>query len=161
MSEEVTSVAESVSLGLAPARRKTPAISLKRLVVATITNDALSKPLLGIRPNVDDPRVYAYYQPTATVDTDRPAFITYAQTGWPERTQAVGNPVLNLAIWGLNWETVEGLRARMEALFDDKDLVTAEGRAVHTDVILMHDNYQENTKFASVVVQVRFGFSQV
>jgi hypothetical protein len=158
---EVTTIAEAVTVGTAPARLLTPVISLKRLIVSTIRNDPECRTLLGIRNKVDDPRVYAYYSPTATVDAERPAYITYAQTGHPERYNATGDPVFNLAIWGLSWEAVEPVRERMVALFDGKTLVTAAGRAVHGVVLLQHDNFQENTKFASVVVQIKLGYSQV
>lgn len=154
-------VAEAVETRTPPARLLTPVITLKRLIVATIRQDPDCRRLLGIRNHVDDPRVYAYYSPTATVDEERPAYITYAQTGHPERYHATGDPVFNLAIWGMSWEAVEPLRERMVALFDAKTLTTATGRQVHGVVLLQHDNFQENTKFASVVVQMKLGYSQV
>lgn len=161
MNVESTAVEELVEAELPPARLLTPVITLKRLLVSTVRNDPDCRRLLGIRNNADDPRIYAYYSPTATVDEERPAYITYAQTGFPERYNATGDPVFNLAIWGLNWEAVEPIRERMLALFDAKLLVTQTGRKVHGVVMLQHDNYQENTKFASIVVQVKLGFSQV
>jgi hypothetical protein len=161
MHTETSTVTEHVTPGLAPARLLTPAITLKRLLVSTVRNDPDCRRLLGIRNNADDPRIYAYYAPLAVVDEQRPAYITYAQTGFPERYAATGDPVFNLAIWGLSWEAVEPVRERMLALFDAKLLVTQTGRKVFGIVLLQHDNYQENTKFASVVVQVRLGFSQV
>jgi hypothetical protein len=69
--------------------------------------------------------------------------------------------VFNLAIWGMNWEVVEAVRERLVGLFDAKTLIANGGRQVHGVVMLQHDNFQENTKFASVVVQVKLGFSQV
>jgi hypothetical protein len=144
-----------------PTRLLTPVITLKRLLVSTIRADLDCQRLLGIRANVADPRVYAYYSPTATVDEERPAYLTYAQTGFPERYAATGDPVFNLAIWGMNWEAVEAVRERLLALFEARTLTTQTGRAVHGVVMLQHDNFQENTKYASVVVQVKLGFSQV
>ncbi len=161
MSEETSTVTESVATGLTPVRLQTPLVSLKRLIVATIRADADCKALLGIRANVDDPRVYAYYSPSAIVDEDHPAYVTYAHTSSSERFDATGKPIFNLAIWALDWVTAEAVRDRLLALFDNKNLTTITGRTVHADALLMHDNYQENTKFASIVVQVRFGFSQV
>lgn len=153
-------VTEAVTTSTPAVRLQTPVASLKRLLVATISGDLDCRRLLGIR-NHQDPRVYAYYAPTATVDEERPAYVTYAQTGFPERYHATGDPVFNCAIWGLSWEAVEPVRERLVALFDGKLLTTAAGRQVHGVVLLQHDNFQENTKFASVVVQIKLGFSQV
>jgi hypothetical protein len=158
---ETTAVADVVTTGLPLARLQTPVVTLKRLLVATIRQDPACRTLLGIRNNLDDPRVYAYYSPTATVEVERPAYVTYAQTGFPERYHATGDPVLNCAIWGLSWEVVEQVRERLVALFDAKTLTTETGRLVHGVILLMHDNFQENTKFASIVVQIKLGFSQV
>jgi hypothetical protein len=157
----VASVTDDLTPRIAPIRLLTPVISLKRLLVSTISADVDCRRLLGIRANVSDPRVYAYYSPTATVDEEKPAYITYAQTGFPERYHATGDPVFNLAIWGMNWEVVEAVRERLVGLFDAKTLIANGGRQVHGVVMLQHDNFQENTKFASVVVQVKLGFSQV
>lgn len=156
---EDTTIAESVATALRPVRLQLPIIDIKRLIVAKIRADVALKALLGV--TTDDPRVYAYYLPTATVSATQRAYITYAQTSFPEQTQATADPVFNLAVWGIDWEVAEAVRDRLVALFDEKALTTIHGRTVFGTILLQHDNYQENTKFTSVVVQIRFGFSRV
>lgn len=161
MSDESATVSESVATSLPALRLQQPAIDIKRLIVARLSTDATLRRLLGIRAGVPDPRVYAYYQPSALVDADRPAYITYAQTSWPGSTSATGQPVFNLAIWGISWEAVEPVRQRLLELFDEKLVATVAARQFFATVVNQHDNYQEDTKFASVILQVQFGFSRV
>lgn len=158
---ESTTVSESVAAGLRAVRLRTPVIDIKRLIVARLSTDVPMRTLLGIRAGIPDPRIYAYYQPSALVDIDHPAYVTYAQTGFPEQTQATGEPVFNLAVWAKDWEAAEAVRQRLVDLFDEKLIATVAGRDLFGTVIMQHDNYQEDTKFASVIVQVRFGFSRV
>lgn len=154
-------VAERVSAALVVQRKRVTIDEMKELIVTTVSTDRAMRLLLGIRPPYSDPRVYAYYAPTATVDDQRPAYITYANTAFPEETRAVGEPVFNLAIWALDWDIANRVRDRLVDLFDERPQLTTKGVALFTKRIMEHDNYQENTKFASIVVQFRFGFSRV
>lgn len=143
-------------------------MDLMRMIVATVRAD--SALIAVLRPSSEDPRIYPYYQPTATVDTVRKAYITYAETAFPEQSKAVREPIFNLAIWAVDWETVMLVRDRLELLFDGETrrraglpplLTTPGGRVLFGTRVMEHNNYQENTKFASQVIQFRFGASKV
>lgn len=143
-------------------------MDVMRMLVAAVRGD--SALIAVMRPSVDDPRIYPYYLPTATVDSTHKAYITYAETAFPEQVKAVREPIFNLAIWAIDWETVMVVRDRLELLFDGETrrraglvalLTTPGGRVLFGTRIMEHNNYQENTKFSSQVVQFRFGASKV
>lgn len=135
-------------------------IDIKDLILNALSDDSVIAPL--IHSTSTNPRVYPYYQPAAIIDRDNKAYITFAHTAFPgtERT-ASADPVYTIAIWGLNWETVETIRDRVVYLFEEKQLTTDDDRVVHGSRLGEHDSFQENTKFAGKNLQFRFAYSKV
>ena len=163
---DTTTVADVVSAALTQVWRPITPAMLRQLIVSTISGDSTLRTLLGVR--IDDPRVYWYYQPAATIDSTGPraAYITYMHSALPERTQAVGEPTFSLSIWARNLSVLDAVRDRLVTLFGDDDArgvlyTLPNGRQVWTYRLGEHDNYQEDTKFAGKNLQFRLGFSQV
>ncbi|HET9562683.1 MAG TPA: hypothetical protein VFP01_11285 [Propionibacteriaceae bacterium] len=140
-------------------------IEIGRYLVATLRADTALRSLMGITTN--DPRVYLYYSGSALIDPaqGKRAYITYAQTAEPERTQAVGGPVFSLAVWADNMDTAAAVAQRLKALLDkegDAEATVTAGGIVYQPVLVgSHFSSQENTKFAGIQMQFRFGFSHV
>ncbi len=135
-------------------------IDIRKYIVSLSTIDAQLKAALGATPPTD-PRIYWYYQPAAIVDAQHPAYITYALTASPEQTQATGDPVWNLAIWGLNAQAVDTVRSRLVVLLEEIPLTTGTGRQMWGTLVGERDSFQENTKFSGLTLQYEFGFSRV
>lgn len=135
-------------------------VDIKRLLVATLRGDPALAALMGVTPA--DPRVYAFYQPTAEISREKKAYITYALTAHPDMTRsAQGSPVYTLMIWGLDWETVEAVGDRLTVLLEEQRLTSAAGRVVHSTRLSENDRFQENTRFAGKVYQFRLAYSKV
>lgn len=135
-------------------------IDIKRYIVSLSTIDPALKAALGATPP-NDPRIYWYYQPSAIIDAQHPAYITYAMTAVPEESLAVSIPVFSLAIWGLNQQSVETVRERLVIDLQEIPLVTGTGRNMWGTKVGERDSYQENTKFAGLTLQFEFGYSRV
>jgi hypothetical protein len=140
-------------------------LAIGRYLVATLRADAALRALMGITTN--DPRVYLYYSGSAIIDPaqGKRAYITYAQTAEPERLQATGGPVFSLAIWADTMDTAATVAARLKVLLDKEGsaeaTVTADGIVYQPVLVGSHFSSQENTKFAGIQMQFRFGFSHV
>lgn len=134
-------------------------IDIRRYLVGLTAADAALRASMGA--STTNPRIYAYYQPSATIDVAHPAYITYAMTANPEHTSAVGKPVFTLAIWGLDGDAVERVRARLVTLIEETPLTVATGAVVWGTRKGEHDSFQENTKFSGLNLQFEFGYSRV
>lgn len=135
-------------------------IDIRKYIVSLSTIDAQLKAALGATPPTD-PRIYWYYQPAAIIDAQHPAYITYALTSSPEQTAATGDPVFNLAIWGLNVQAVDTVRNRLVALLEEIPITTVAGRYVWGTLVAERDSFQENTKFSGLTLQYELSFSLV
>jgi hypothetical protein len=142
-------------------------LDVSRLLVATLRNDTAYKALTGA--TASDPRIYPYFNAGAVIDPSQglKGYITYAQTANPERTSAVGGPVYSIAIWANNFDTAEAMLERVKALLNfagnEETTLTAptSGEQYQPYVVGEHWAAQENTKFAGINLQLRFGRSFV
>lgn len=137
---------------------------LKTLIVTVLAADTALRALLGVRSG--DPRVYPYYQPSATINNEQRAYVTFALTADPERTAAVTQPTFTLAIWAISWDVASQVRDRIVAIFDftarpGDTLTTGAGRVVQPVKIAEHDSAQENTQFRGITLTFRLGGSAV
>lgn len=140
--------------------------SLNRLIVATLRADTVLKSVMGV--TTKDPRIYQYYQGEARIipSEGKNAYITFALTADPERIAAVGQPVYTLAVWAADPDVAQQVVARVHALLDFEgqleQTITADDGTVYQPVCIgEHWSAQENTKFAGVTLQIRFGHSHV
>ena len=134
-------------------------VDVNQMLQQRLGGDSALVSLLGRTP--DDPRVYPYYNGDAIINASQRAYVTYAKTSFPERVTATGDPIWNLTLWAINWTVAAAVRDRLVALFDEQFVTTPAGVPLWGTKVNEHDNYQEDTKFASIVVQFRFGFSRV
>lgn len=146
----------------------TPAIDvldIGKWIVATLRADAALQDLTGATLN--DPRIYLYYSGTATINPPqgKRGYITYANTAEPERIAATGAPIFSLAIWADTMGTAAEMAQCLKRLLDYEGLregtVTIAGIPYQPVLIATHFSSQENTKFAGIQMQFRFGHSRV
>lgn len=141
-------------------------IDVSKLLVSTLRADAAFKALTGA--NTTDPRVYPYFNGGATIDNlTKKGYITYALTQDPERTNAIGGPVYSIAIWANTYDTAEAILDRLRVLFDcegdPERVLTAPGTGTEYQSYFLNTHWaaQEDTKFAGINTQLRFGHSRV
>lgn len=140
-------------------------LDIGRFIVATLRADPEFKTLTGANGN--DPRVYLYYSGEAVIAPaqGKRGYVTYSNTAEPERMQAVGGPVFSLAIWADTIETASAMALRLKALlnFEGELDKTVDIAGVPFQPVLVgsHFSSQENTKFAGIQMQFRFGHSWV
>jgi hypothetical protein len=143
---------------------------IRKALQALLVADSTLRTLLG--GTTADPRIYAFYKGDATIDPDRPAYITMALLG-RNAQGAIVHPTFSMAIWGRTQQVVENVRDRLvgteygtteatrKGLLNQRVFTAASGRRFHVSLTAESEHPQPNTNYFGKTVQVQAAWLKV